>query len=234
MRLRGLGILFFTKYKLFAKFNDGRFAISWKSRKPCLYDATSFTGFDRHYVYHTAWAARKLELIKPKIHFDFGSSIFFASIVSAHTPIRFFDYRPANIQLSGLSCEHANLNQLDFDDSSIESISCMHVIEHIGLGRYGDAINPKGDCDAAQQLKRVLAPDGSLLVVVPVGIPKIEFNAHRIYSYDQVISMFDGLQLVEFALIQEWGNQGLLTENADRDVQNENYGCGCFWFKKVG
>ena len=225
---------FFRSYKFFSIQNDGRFELSWKSRRPYLYDATSFTGFDRHYVYHTAWAARKLEQIKPKVHFDFGSSIFFASIVSAHIPIRFFDYRPPKIHLSGLTSEHANLNQLDLGDASVESISCMHVIEHIGLGRYGDPINPRGDCDAASELKRILACGGSLLVVVPVGKPKIEFNAHRIYSYDQVISMFDGLEVVEFSLIQEGGNEGLVTKNAEKDVQYEIYGCGCFWFKKVG
>ena len=227
-------LAFFRSYRLFSLKNDGRFELLWKLRRPCLYDATSFTGFDRHYVYHTAWAARKLEQIKPKVHFDFGSSIFFSSIVSAHIPIRFFDYRPAKIHLSGLTCEHANLNQLEFGDASVESISCMHVIEHIGLGRYGDEINPLSDYDAAKQLQRVLAPGGSLLVVVPVGKPKIEFNAHRIYSYKQVLSMFDGLKLIEFALIQELGNEGLLTKDADKDVPYENYGCGCFWFKKVG
>jgi hypothetical protein len=59
----------------------------------------------------------------------------------------------------------------------------MHVIEHIGLGRYGEALDPDGDLKAIRELVRVLAAGGNLLVVVPVGRPRIQFNAHRIYDY---------------------------------------------------
>jgi hypothetical protein len=224
---------FIQDFRLFRKSNTGTTPIKWRNRKPCLYDATSYTGFDRHYVYHTAWAARKLQRINPTVHFDIGSSIYFSAIASAYTPIRFFDYRPAALQLSQLSCEHANLSQLAFPDNTVESISCMHVIEHIGLGRYGDPVDPQGDIQAVKELKRVVALNGNLLIVVPVGKPMIQYNAHRIYSYQSIIDLFDGFELVEFALIEEEGHGGLLTDGAKELVRNENYGCGCFWFRKV-
>ncbi len=53
---------------------------------------------------------------------------------------------------------------------SIDRIdSCMHTIEHIGLGRYGDPLDAVGDQTALSELQRVVAPGGSLLIVVPVA-----------------------------------------------------------------
>ena len=82
----------------------------------------------------------------------------------------------------------ADLTQLHFESESIESLSCLHTVEHIGLGRYGDPIDYDGDLKAIRELKRVVVKGGSILFVVPVGKPKIIFNAHRIYSYEQIIN----------------------------------------------
>jgi hypothetical protein len=109
----------------------------------------------------------------------------------------------------------------------------MHVIEHIGLGRYGDPLDPKGDLKAISELKRVMAIGGDLLFVVPIGQPKIMFNAHRIYSYEHVLKFFQGFRLIEFALIPDDPLDGGLIQGAHRDlVDRQRYGCGCFWFKK--
>ena len=108
----------------------------------------------------------------------------------------------------------------------------MHTIEHIGLGRYGDPIDPDGDLMAISELKRVLAPDGNLLFVVPVGKPKIMYNAHRIYSYDEVVNCFKELKLNEFSLVPDDKERGFIN-NATKEIADaQNYGCGCFWFKK--
>lgn len=221
-------------YFLFKKANgDGRLSLYWKDRYPCLYDKTSATGFDRHYVYHTAWAARVLAETKPQEHVDISSSLYFCSIVSAFIPVMFYDYRPADIHLSDLSAEAADLLALPFADRSIKSLSCMHVIEHIGLGRYGDPLDPNSDLQAVTELKRVLAAGGDLLIVVPVGSPRIMFNAHRIYSYDQVLSYFADLKLKQFALITDSSFGGGLIYNASREMTDaQTYGCGCFWFRR--
>src|SRR5690606_28659757 len=69
---------------------------------PCLNDNTQNTGFDRHYVYHPAWAARILAQVKPEKHVDISSALNFCSIISAFVPVDFYDYRPANLTLSNL------------------------------------------------------------------------------------------------------------------------------------
>ena len=206
----------------------------WRDRYPCLNDKTPSTVFDRHYVYHVAWAARVLARNNPELHIDISSSLYFSTTVSAFIPVKFYDYRPAKLELPNFSSEHANVTGLPFGDQSIQSLSCMHVVEHIGLGRYGDALDPDGDLKAIHELKRVLQKNGSLLFVVPVGKPRIQFNAHRIYSYEQISTYFRDLVLEEFALIPDrHGDGGLIVGATQAMADAQTYGCGCFWFRKV-
>ena len=80
---------------------------------------------------------------------------------------------------------------------------------------------------------RTLSPGGTLLFVVPTGTPRIEFNAHRIYSYDQVTLQFGGLTLREFALVPDSQDDGGLIRNASPAVaDDQRYACGCYHFQK--
>jgi SAM-dependent methyltransferase len=218
----------FLSYKRADK--EKRFRSNLKDFYPQIKDKTVKTNFDSHYVYHTSWAARKVKEINPSKHIDISSSLYFCGIVSAFVPVDFYDYRPADLKLSNLTSKEGDLNNLPFKSDSIQSISCMHTVEHVGLGRYGDPINPNGDIRAINELKRVTSTGGNLLFVTPVGKPKIEFNAHRIYSYEQIVTYFEGFELNEFSLITDSGD---FIENANKDlVKEQKYGCGCFWFVK--
>jgi SAM-dependent methyltransferase len=209
------------------------FELDWADRKPCLEDRTPSTGFDRHYVYHTAWAMRVLARSRPAEHVDVASSLYFAALASAFVPVRYFEYRPVDLYLSKLTCEQADLLCLPFEDCSVRSLSCMHVVEHVGLGRYGGPLDPDGDLKAMAELERVLSPGGDLLFVVPVGRPRVQFNAHRIYSFDQVTEAFGGLEMAEFALVPDRANGSAIIANATKQQADaQRYGCGCFWFRR--
>ena len=211
----------------------GRAPLSQAEAYPCLYDRTTQTEFDRHYVYHPAWAARVLAKSSPRKHVDISSTLHFSTIVSAFVEVEFFDFRPAPVKLSNLSCSAADLTQLPFAANSIESLSCMHVIEHVGLGRYGDPFDIDGDRKAARELARVLSRNGRLIVAFPVGRPRIQYNAHRVYSHEQVLEMFAGLRLLEHALIPDGRVEDGLIENPDSEfISAQNYGCGCYVFSK--
>lgn len=215
--------------------DSSRLSISWNDIHPCLDDRTADTRFDRHYLYHPAWAARVLSRTRPKRHVDISSIVSFSAILSAFIPVDFFDIRPVDVRLNNFEAGAADLVNLPFADGSIESLSCMHVIEHIGLGRYGDPIDPDGDLKAIRELTRVLAPGGTLLVAVPVGEPRIAFNAHRIYDHAAFRGYFGELELIEFALIRGRAEaEGLILNPANEIVRAESYGCGCYWFRKDG
>jgi len=208
---------------------DGRFPVI--DTLPCLNDSVNNHDYCPVYLYHTGWAARVLMQSRPAEHVDIGSLLYFVGIASAIVPIRSYDFQPVYIPLPGVTTGHADLTKLPFKDGEINSLSCMHVMEHVGLGRYGDPLDVQGDLKAAEELKRVLAPGGQLLIVLPImGKPKIEFNAHRVYSYNMIMDMFKGLELKEFTLIH-------LPEyipNADpkRADKMAGEGAGCFWFIK--
>jgi hypothetical protein len=214
----------------FKKMSDGRFTIEWKNVYPSLKDKLETTPFDQHYIYHPAWAARVLAKTRPSYHIDFSSKLAFSTIVSAFIPVKFYDYRPADLHLSNLESSFGDLTNISLPDNSQPSVSCMHTIEHVGLGRYGDPLDPKGDIKAIEELKRITAPNGDLLFVTPVGRPRIEYNSHRIYSHEQVINLFAPFTLQEFSLVPDAGG---LVENATKELADmQEYGCGCFWFKK--
>jgi hypothetical protein len=230
-------ILNFLKHKNFKKQlkqfrskNDGRFTVAREDLFPCLNDDKNFTPFDSHYIYHPAWATRIIKTINPEEHVDISSTLHFCTMLSAFFKTRFYDYRPAKVTLSNLTSEKIDLTSMFLKSNSVQSISCMHTIEHIGLGRYGDPIDPTGDIKAINELKRVVDFGGNLLLVVPVGQPKIQFNAHRVYSYEMILNLMDGFELKEFSMVDD---QNIFIENASFElVANQKYGCGCFWFTK--
>lgn len=228
-------VRFRSEFKKFVELAgpNPRFALRWKDRYPCLYDRDSLTGFDRHYLFHLAWAARVLAESRPPVHVDISSHLQFGATVSAFVPLEFYEYHPPEVEIEGLTVNRADLLALPFEDISVMSLSCMHVVEHVGLGRYGDALDPDGDVKAMNELKRVLAEQGQLLLVVPVGQPRLQFNAHRIYAYDQILDHYSGLRLKEFALIPDDWRQGGLIRDASREMANaQRYGCGCFLFTR--
>lgn len=211
-----------------------RFSITWRELVPCIKDKTSMTGFDKHYIYHPAWAARIIAKENPSEHIDISSTLHFCSIVSAFVPIKFYDYRPAKLNLTNLESQNADLLNLPFENNSIKSLSCMHTVEHVGLGRYGDTLDPDGDLKSIDELKRVLDTKGNLLFVVPIGKPRIMFNAHRVYSYNQILSYFSDLELKEFSLVTDnpKSKQDFIYNASKEDADMQSYGCGCFWFIK--
>ncbi len=227
---------FFKSLKAFARLNQergsGRFPFEMVELYPCLGDDTSQTGFDPHYLYHISWACRCVKTLNPAKHVDISSHVYFASTLSAFIPVDFYDYRPSPIKLSNLVSGAADLLRLPFADNSIESLSCMHVVEHIGLGRYGDPLDPEGDLKAVAELKRVLAPGGSLLFVVPVGRSRLMFNGHRIYSFAQIENMFAGLELKECALIPDDFSGGIVANPSPGMIDAQEYGCGLFRWQK--
>ena len=226
----------YKEFKALSVRSGNRFSVEWQDVFFLSGEDTATTGFNIPYVYHTGWAARVLARTRPSVHYDISSWLAFTSITSAFIPIKFYDFRPANLKLSNIATGKADLTSLPFANNSIGSISCMHTIEHIGLGRYGDPVDPNGDLKAIRELIRVTKKGGDLLFVVPVGKPKICFNSHRTYSYAQIMEYFKDLELKEFFLIPDDAialKEGPIENATEEDADRQTLGCGCFWFRKT-
>jgi SAM-dependent methyltransferase len=197
---------------------------------PCLFDKTATSPFEPHYFYQDSWAARRILATRPAQHVDVGSRVDFVAILSAAVPIVFLDIRPLAVSLTNLQCTAGSLLSLPFADASVPSLSCLHVIEHIGLGRYGDPFDPEGTRKAARELMRVLAPGGNLFIGTPIGRERVCFNAHRVHSPQTILQYFNGLELVEFSCVV---GDGRFVQKADPlRTDLENGGCGLFWFTR--
>jgi hypothetical protein len=130
-------------------------------------DPNSHT-FDKHYVYMDRWAFGKILEAKPQEHIDVGSSIRFLSMASCVTRLKFVDIRPIKLDFNNFECIEGTILAMPFQDNSVASLSCLHVAEHIGLGRYGDPLDPLGTKKACLELARVLAPSGKLYFALPL------------------------------------------------------------------
>lgn len=137
---------------------------------------------DAHYFYANGWAMRRVLTTSPRQHVDIGSKPILVSLSSGFFQAAFVDYRPLNARISQMASVGVSLLALPFAGASLTSVSYLHVSEHLGLGRYGDPINPSAIDLAANELVRVLQPGGNLFVAVPLGRPRVCFNAHRILA----------------------------------------------------
>ncbi len=203
-------------------------SVALRDTFPCLMDRTSKTPFDPHYFYQGAWLARKLAETRPTHHIDVGSSVLTMSVLSGFVPTTFVDYRPLQTVLPGLTLVAGNATQLPFASASLASLSCLHVVEHVGLGRYGDPIAPDGTRLAIAELARVVAPGGRLFLTTPVGRERVCFNAHRVSSPMTVVAAAAGLELASFALVDDAGRFTPACEISR--AASLDYGCGMFEF----
>lgn len=197
---------------------------------PILFQRNLKSSFDAHYVYQAYWATKKITKINPSVHKDISSNIPFVVQLAATIPVDYFEYNPPELLIENIRAGHCDLRKLPFDDSSVQSLSCLHVLEHIGLGRYGDKIDPNGMKSACLELIRCLADGGNLFVSFPVGRHSVEFNAHRVTNPHTALTYFPKMELKEFSCVDD---EGQYFENVSPSVcEGMNYACGMFWLIK--
>lgn len=197
---------------------------------PQLHDQMPSSPYDPHYFFQDTWAARRIAEHAPASHVDVGSRVDLVGFLTAITQVTFVDIRPLEVEIEGLTSVEGSVLKLPFADFSIESLSCLHVAEHIGLGRYGDDLDPAGTASAAVELTRVLAPGGHLLFSGPVGRARTMFNAHRVQTPQESRDMFPGLELVEFAGVDDQGR--FARHRSMGELTECDYGCGMFLLQR--
>ena len=215
---------FFSSYRKYLEMSPENCKPSMDNLYPCLGDDTPSTEIEPVYFYQDTWAFEQILKNNPESHLDIGSHYKFVAFLSKVMPVTMIDIRPLSLPLDKLNFQEGSLLSLPFPDGSIQSVSSLCVIEHIGLGRYGDPIDPHGSEKAIAELKRVLASDGSLYVSLPVNDRNITyFNAHRAFSEEYILELFSPLSMVQSRYI--YGKE--FCENL-----RGGFGVGCYQFRK--
>jgi SAM-dependent methyltransferase len=224
-------LLNFVRYRRRQALAPANFRIRLRYLFPVLGDRHAGGGVaSGHYFHQDIWAAREINRRNPKRHVDVGSSVagFIAHLLSFRE-VEYVDIRPVRTNVKGLTCLEGSVLALPFESESIESLSSLHVTEHVGLGRYGDPVDPAGWSKAVTELTRVLKPGGVLYFSVPIGRERLEFDGHRVFDPATVLRGFASLELLSFSYVDDAGD---FVGEAQPERFSGWYGCGLFLFKK--
>lgn len=192
-----------------------------------------------HYFHQDLLVAQKIFLANPRRHVDVGSRIDgFVSHVASFRQIEIIDIRKIVSKTDNILFRQADLMSPDFKLTELTpSLSCLHTIEHFGLGRYGDPFDLDGHRKGFKNLVSCLEEGGIFYFSTPIGNPRIEFNAHRVFSISILLDMFNvnNMEVQDFAFVDDNGDlqkdQSPFSDSAKGNF-GLNYGCGIFTLVK--
>jgi len=171
---------------------------------PRFEDAVRYVSvYDRPYEYAFVVEVLRQHVSEGTTIVDIGSagSVLPAMMAAMGYRVICFDVREWPIQYPGLDSRVGDLlNGPLFPPNSIDVFTCISTIEHVGLGRYGDKMQPDGDIQAMTRLREMLKPGGYLVLTVPYGKPAVVYPAHRIYDANRLEKLTSGFSLVT----QKW------------------------------
>jgi hypothetical protein len=206
---------------------------------PCLNDWYEEGGTTKsEYFWQDLLVAREIFEAKPERHVDIGSRVDgFVAHVASFREIEVFDVRLISTQIPGVTFRQADLMQpvtgmADYCDS----LSCLHALEHFGLGRYGDPIDPRGFERGFANMAALLKKDGVFYLSVPIGIDRVEFNAHRVSDPRSIVKLATrhSLRLSALTIIQPGGQIETIApgESQLSSLAGQHYALGLFVFQK--
>ncbi len=199
---------------------------------PCLDDRSSNAGSAKgHYFHQDLLVARRIHANAPRLHVDVGSRVDgFVAHVAAFREIEVLDVRPLTSNIPNVKFKQLDL-MAPLPASFVgycDSLSCLHALEHFGLGRYGDTVDFEGHVKGLANLKQLVAKGGKFYLSVPIGPQRIEFNAHRVFAVETLLGLVSDFRVDAFSYVDDRGD---LHENAplSNDAVATNFGCryGC-------
>lgn len=197
---------------------------------PFLFDKESSNLKLQYYHLQDIWMFDKIRYQDIYELVDIGSNLNFVSFASlACKKVTCIDIRTHKIPLDNIEFKQGNILELPFNDESLDNLSSLSVIEHIGLGRYGDAINIEGMNKSIKEFERVLKKNSNLFISFPIGKNNIiEFNAHRICNLDFIKKNFDNFKIIDETFLFK----NRFNSREEFIKQDQPNGIGCFFLKK--
>lgn len=149
---------------------------------PCMHDWYDQAGATKNeYFWQDLFVAKMIHDAAPVKHVDVGSRLDgFVAHLASFREVEVFDIRPLKAAIPGVTFRQADMMKTEsILEDYADSVSCLHAIEHFGLGRYGDPIDVFGSQRGLASLARMVKPGGILYLSCPFGKNAVYFNAHR-------------------------------------------------------
>lgn len=207
--------------------------------KPCLYDWYEEGGTTKsEYFWQDLLVARMIFAAKPEKHVDIGSRVDgFVAHVASFREIEVFDVRSISAQIPGVIFTKTDfMKPIEQMKDYCDSLSCLHALEHFGLGRYGDPLDVKGFERGLSNMAALLKKDGVLYLSVPIGVERVEFNANRVFDPRVIVNqgLINSLHLSDLTVIHQGSMIKVIVPNESQlaDLSNQQYALGIFTFVK--
>lgn len=152
------------------------------------------TEFFDYYAVFSYWVAQKLKSSRVSSNLkilDLGGVKLFNAILSLDYEITSIVLKhPRDFISSVKYIVHDVSNPLPFPDNSFEVFTSPATLHLIGLGRYGDKLNPFCLINFLIQLHRVLKENADVFICLPLGKDCLIFNYHWIFSFNTIKKFF--------------------------------------------
>jgi len=208
---------------------------------PCLSDRFDSSGTAcGHYFHQDLFVAQRIFECQPQKHVDIGSRIDgFVAHVASFREIEVFDIRPNKVFINNIRFIQSDLMMPIAPEwnSYSDSVSCLHAIEHFGLGRYGDPLDHDGFTKGMENIYKICKPGGKIYLSLPIGPQRVEFNAHRVFSTRLLWELFEKrYEIISFSFVDDRGCFHPLVASDPNSIEN-NFGCdfglGIFELRKL-
>lgn len=162
---------------------------------------------------------------------DVGADIGFLTLAAAQRGhhVVAFDRLPDRLDYAhpNVSYLQADILTHDFGDERFDQIINCSSIEHVGLsGRYGSTDASDGDLEAMGRLRDLLAPQGRMILTVPIGRDGVFTPQHRIYGAERLPKLLDGFRTLEE---QYWVKEDGRWRGGDRTTALAVQGSAAFY-----
>ena len=189
----------------------------------------------KHYFNQDLLVASYIYKNNPKKHVDVGSRVDgFVAHVASFRKIEIFDIRDNNFQFKNIIFTRKDITKVN--ESLInycDSLSCLHALEHFGLGRYGDQLDPSGHIKGFNNLIKILKRSGMLYVSFPISNKNtVYFNSERSFNPREILKWSNQLKLVKFDFINDY-EKIFLNVDLNKFHKKINYGLGIYTFIKI-
>lgn len=207
---------------------------------PCLHDRHEEGGATQsEYFWQDLLVARAIHDAKPIKHVDIGSRVDgFVAHVASFRDCEVFDVRPVSTVVPGVVFHQVDLmTPTTAVGGYCDSLSCLHAIEHFGLGRYGDPVNPQGYQRGIANMAQLLKPGGTLYLSTPIGQERVEFNANWVFDPRSIVRCAEagGMTLKKLTVITpgHGPHEKAITEEVFAELAQQRYHLGVFIFTKT-